>query len=89
MLIVDMPMPKNCKECPAKEWGGACAITKQFEMCEGIPSWCPIKGEIARCGECRYYKAFDDGTYGHCIISNASMMKDWYCRHGKRKDGAE
>lgn len=46
MLIVDMPMPKNCKECPAKEWGGACAITKQFEMCEGRPSWCPIKGVL-------------------------------------------
>ena len=47
MLIVDMPMPRNCKECPAKEWGGACAITKQFEPCEGRPLWCPIKGVLS------------------------------------------
>ena len=49
--VVRMEMPKACswiengekKRCPIAEWGGACAITKQFKMPDGCrPSWCPI-----------------------------------------------
>lgn len=49
--VVRMEMPKACswiengekKKCPISEWGGACAITKQFKMPDGCrPSWCPI-----------------------------------------------
>lgn len=50
-VVVRMEMPKACswiengekKRCPIAEWGGACAITKQFKMPDGCrPSWCPI-----------------------------------------------
>ena len=50
-VVVRMEMPKACswiengekKKCPISEWGGACAITKQFKMPDGCrPSWCPI-----------------------------------------------
>lgn len=56
-LIVEMDMPKACswvedgvkKRCPMTEWGGACAITKQFEYPnEKRPSWCPIKGVMPK-----------------------------------------
>ena len=35
-------VPRFCQECPIKEWGGACAIAKQFEYREDRPPWCPI-----------------------------------------------
>ena len=88
MLIIDMPMPKNCKECPAKEWGGACAITKQFEMCEGRPSWCPIKGELVRCGGCKYFKdgmCYNPNTYDD-EKTCGNTTADWFCADGERKD---
>lgn len=53
--VVRMEMPKACswiengekKKCPISEWGGACAITKQFKMPDGCrPSWCPIVCEL-------------------------------------------
>lgn len=97
MLIVDMPMPRNCKECPAKEWGGACAITKQFEPCVGRPSWCPIKGELVRCGECKYgvhetNAVGDDmvmceNVYNPVGVDNWLMPPEWYCADGERKGG--
>lgn len=54
-VIVQMEIPKACrwnedgttKRCPIAEWGGACAVTKQFEPSrDNRPPWCPIKGVL-------------------------------------------
>lgn len=51
MLIVDMPMPRGCAECPLKAFGGACMIPVfgngvNYKPFEKRPDWCPIKGVL-------------------------------------------
>lgn len=52
-----------------------------------IPDWCPIKGELVRCGECKYWEEEStfclnkDGCYG------SETTADWFCADGERKDG--
>ena len=47
---------------------------------------CEIKGEIVRCGECKYYRE------GFCYNPNAyettggNTVPDWYCADGKRRE---
>lgn len=57
MLIIDMPMPKNCEDCLLCE-----TVYVDFEYCklyclakdrekieiitEGVPTWCPICGVL-------------------------------------------
>jgi hypothetical protein len=60
-LIIDMPMPKDCPQCPMAHWnkldeftgcevaaGKLFAATRDKEYAESIcrPDWCPIKGEL-------------------------------------------
>lgn len=45
------------------------------------------KGELVRCGECKFYTQMDDGTYGLCGFFGGSMVNSWYCSNGERKDG--
>ena len=45
------------------------------------------KGELVRCGECKYYLPWDDATYGNCKVGSGARMKDWYCNLWERKDG--
>lgn len=87
MLKVDMPMPKNCKVCPAKEWGGACAITEQFDPFGGRPSWCSIKGELVLCGKCYYKdeKRIMDEDALWCRKHHMYVTADWFCADGARK----
>lgn len=54
MLIIDMPMPKNCHECEARcvsaLYGRICGMTRKnimpFLDKPNRPDWCPIKGEL-------------------------------------------
>ena len=51
MLIIDMPMPRGCAECPLKTFGGACSIPVfgngvNYKPFEERPDWCPIKGVL-------------------------------------------
>ena len=103
MLIVDMPMPKNCGECPISNgfkipcpYGvddGAGHDMFQAYKVGKRPSWCPIKGELVRCGECRYplKKETPVGTVKYdCVLHKGWYDADHYCghgeRHGERKD---
>ena len=107
MLIVDMPMPRGCAECPLKTFGGACRIPVfgngvNYKPFEERPDWCPIKGELVTCGECRHYHSEDDPAYcdelctihidktDGClrgIIRGAEV--GYRAADGERKDGAE
>lgn len=61
MLIIDMPMPKDCPQCPMAHWnkldeftgcevaaGKLFAATRDKAYAESTcrPSWCPIKGVL-------------------------------------------
>lgn len=52
MLIVDMPMPKYCADCPMialSDRGMICLCTEallEIDYDKKRPSWCPIKGVL-------------------------------------------
>ena len=87
MLIIDMPMPLRCP-CELAEdnngWYAPCFAyygeperEKEFDRCveHGTrPDWCPIKGELVRCGEC---------------IMGFEENGEKYCRHTPLRGGDE
>ena len=88
MLMVDMPMPMNCGECRFRA-DGWCYGIAEFENqptalnFDARPSWCPIKGELVRCKDCKHY----DGKWCLLLDMVNSDMGDWFCAYGERKDG--
>ena len=52
MLIIDMPMPKCCADCPMialSDRGMICLCTEallEIDYDKKRPSWCPIKGVL-------------------------------------------
>ena len=85
MLIIDMPMPKNCGECPLLYMKIVkCTVTGMdcTEYGAERPSWCPIKGVLVRCGECKWWDEED----GDCSRPNY-LSEHLYCADGERKDG--
>ena len=107
MLIVDMPMPKNCWLCNLAYFSddynderGAymiaiCKADKDERTVDenetDRPSWCPIKGELVRCGECMFHSEPRRTDMGvnvvWCNFYNTHKIKDGYCNCGERKDG--
>ena len=99
MLIVDMPMPKGCYFCPMSatyptDW--YCIAhddSKSIDGCAPMkerPSWCPIKGELVRCGECGQKKTQGNGVKFcglHGLHYGMIITDDWFCADGERKDG--
>lgn len=84
MLIVDMPIPKNCSECEAKcvsaLYGRICGMTRKnimpFLDKTNRPDWCPIKGELVRCKDCNWFKSGIDingKPFTKCIGANGSV----------------
>ena len=72
MILIDMPMPKNCIDCPACNEYLMCAIpcngrgwgendVKDFS--KSRPEWCPMK-EIVRCKDCKWCEPYDGW---HCL----------------------
>lgn len=90
MLIVDMPIPeKSCFECACIDSeNGICQADKEQRYVDfNIPNWCPIKGEIVLCGECKW---FDNESIGRCtrheIRPTPFFMDDFFCADGERKE---
>ena len=106
MLIVDMPMPIVCADCPIciclngrKPAYCKAVLVDDDNIVDGtmwketdpnsIPDWCPIKGELVRCGECRWWsKDEPDDEYGYCYNGKiiGSTKENWHCADGKRKE---
>ena len=90
MLIVDMPMPKNCGECPLLYMEIVrCTVNGNdcTEYGAERPDWCPIKGDLVTCGECRYTlkKETPVGTVKYdCVLHKGWYDADHYCGHGER-----
>lgn len=82
MLIVDMPMPKNCGECPFVTPYSRCVFIGNYAIDENRRAEnCPIKGELVRCGECKH----KDAPCPEYVMNGKN--NDWFCADGERKDG--
>lgn len=95
MLIIDMPMPKNCCECDLRQDNfdrgeQYCPFTGVECLSIGRQAKCPIKGELVRCGECRraipFSVAGNRDALCHCDLFDATMMRKDFCSYGERKE---
>lgn len=89
MLIIDMPMPKDCPQCPMAHWnkldeftgcevaaGKLFAVTRDKAYAESTsrPSWCPIKGVLPE-------------EHGDLIDRDALLKHGMMYRDGIDEDG--
>lgn len=92
MLIVDKPMPTNCYDCALDCcWDEG---TIPAEYAEKRKLNCPIKGELARCGECKRAESDEepqkDGEkYVWCKYWRVWKPEDGFCDVGKRKENED
>ena len=97
MLIVDMLMPKDGGCHIAVDWDGhsfVCSIKRKtcdYFFSKKRPDWCPIKGVLVRCGECKHRdpedKRCDCGGHEWVKGKILPVKDDWFCADGERKDG--
>ncbi len=91
MIKIDMPMPKNCLDCPACNEYLMCAIpingrkwgeNDVHEFGQGRPEWCPLKEQEAKT-VIKIAKRFNDcDLTGFCPFCSRPLIKDWaekYC----------
>ena len=91
MLILDMQMPRACDDCPMLDESGdypMCRITHEtrgytFNTREKRMDRCPIKGELTRCGECKFAELYT-GKFS-CSKNWNYITADWYCADGERR----
>lgn len=88
MIQIDIPMPKNCGECPicneylmcgvpcnGRGWGEN-DVSDYFT--NGRPEWCPLKEQEAKTGHW-IYKKYDDMFMCSCC-EKYSIRNDYpYC----------
>lgn len=98
MLKFDMPMPENCFECYFHCAGqfcdglGYCSAVPPYSdydcrPCEEKrPDWCPIKGELVTCGECKYRDPEDKKCDNGWMFFSFPRPDDGHCEHGERKE---
>jgi hypothetical protein len=98
MLILDMPMPRACDDCPMLDESGdypMCRITQEtrgynFNICEKRMDRCPIKGEIIQCKDCKEWTQTagdDEFALGRCeFLEHDLVMNKGFCAWGRRKD---
>lgn len=86
MLIIDMPMPMNCFDCPCVNTeNGVCQADKERRYTDSdIPKWCPLR-ELVRCGEC--IMRFEENGEKYC--GGVFHKLDWFCADGERKDNTD
>lgn len=46
----------------------------------------PKRGEIVRCGECKYHMAETERTNPYCAKYHCMRTDDWFCADGERKE---
>ena len=102
MIQIDMPMPKNCLDCPACNEYLMCAIPVNGrgwgendvrEFGQGRPEWCPMeeKEAVVRCKDCKecYFasnRIQSEQTFA-CGKHGIDVTRDWFCADGERKEG--
>ena len=91
MIEIDMPMPKNCLDCPACNEYIMCAIPRAGagwgandvrEFSQSRPEWCPMKEQdvIVRCKDCKHW------WFGNYCDKHGKGQEnaDWFCADGER-----
>jgi len=82
MIQIDMPMPKNCLDCPACNEYLMCAIPVNGrkwgendvrEFGQGRPEWCPMKEQEAVSITTDYFDGFGNRT-SHCPSCNSRLV---------------
>ena len=90
MIVIDIPMPKKCAECPCNgnRLYGNCQVKGRWlggkegsPMAEKRPDWCPLK-EMVTCKDCRHY------DIDFCKKRKHETAPDYSCTAGERKDNA-
>ena len=90
MIVIDIPMPKKCAECPCNgnRLYGNCQVKGRWlggeegsPMAEKRPEWCPLK-EMVTCKDCRHY------DIDFCKKRKHETAPDYSCTAGERKDNA-
>ena len=94
MLILDMSMPRACDDCPMLDESGdypMCRISGEtrgytFHTREKRMDRCPIKGELARCWECKHR-----GNDFECPLApiGLGVPDDFFCADVERKDDGD
>ena len=92
MIQIDMPMPKNCIDCPACNEYLMCAIpcngrgwgeNDVKDFCQSRPEWCPMKEQpqIVRCKDCKKRDSWECWQY---FFGRIKIPDDWFCADGER-----
>ena len=90
MIVIDIPMPKKCAECPCNgnRLYGNCQVKGRWlggeegsSMAENRPEWCPLK-EMVTCKNCRHY------DIDFCKKRKHETAPDYSCTAGERKNDA-
>jgi hypothetical protein len=55
------------------------------EAIEALQAQMPKRGEIVRCGECKYHMAETERTNPYCTKYHCMRADDWFCADGERK----
>lgn len=98
MLIVDMPMQSRCVACPVRH-----VCDTYLKVIESSDDWeelktctpdekCLIKGELVRCGECKYWDRSDPFFFNGVVRceckrhENEYWTSDGFCSDAERND---
>ena len=90
MIVIDIPMPKKCAECPCFDDAiyGKCQVKDTWLGAEDgawfsdtRPNWCPLK-EIITCKDCA--RPAKDTCYNFRKFD----QEKWFCADAERKDDA-
>ena len=89
MILVNVPMPERCYECPFAD-GIYCNAMDDKPIPKMVwikrrPYWCPIKGEVVTCGECKFADKQPDHGY-YCRQLDIYTDGNWYCAGAQRKE---
>ena len=89
MLIVDMEMPTRCINCEVRLKCKRYVCGLYQDIAEDLNPLmgdkdCFIKGELVRCGECKYFDGDQCCDKIGILVIDAELF---YCADGERKDG--
>lgn len=100
MLILDMPIPRACDDCPMLDESGdypMCRISEEtrgynFNTREKRMDRCPIKGEIIQCKDCKFWdrtnmvKDIGFPDLARCLRGHEDYSDEfWFCADGERR----
>lgn len=86
-ILIDIPMPMDCEECPLNDEYAECVLLGIFGSKYGRLPDCPLK-EIIRCNQCRFYEGVHNvqGCAPCDFWGIGAVMWDDFCKRGERRE---